>query len=877
MPGSPRFTIAAVTGLLEREDELEALSEAVRTAASGRGRVVLVGGEAGIGKSSLVEALRERLGGSVTFLVGGCEPLSVPVPLAPWRELVEAADGGDLLDVGSDDRLVLTRRVASALEARGPVVAVVEDVHWADPLTLDLLRLLARRAPQMRAAIVVTFRDDEVAGNAPLQLLLGDLARAPTVRITLRPLSGDAVRLLAATSGLDVAELERVTGGNPFLVTEVVAAADRLPASVRDAALARAGRLTLAARVVVDAAAVIGQRFDVALLEAVVPGSGESVEEALARGVLVADETRLGFRHELIREAIANSISPPRLAALHARVFAALAGRGGTPDVARLAHHAERAGLEVEACRYAALASLEAERMGALRESRLQAERALRLGGELSPGERFEVLLRYSRAANFSSTRYEEAVSGAEEALAIAERLEDRPGQARALGALAWALWSFDRMPEARDAARRAIAVLEPTSETAAVAVAESTRIRIEATAFDPEVAIAAAPHAIELATAAGLDVVRLDVEISVALAHGHRGAREALSMVSAALEAAKEAGLVVQSVRSYVNFMCLAATLRDHQLVDAIADEALDFCDEHDTPIPARVIEGWLARSLADRGRWSEASTLIARSVETWHSEIPVLRALDGLLAARRGGQDGQRLLARAWEEVPKAAEDSRHGMIRCALIEAAWLRGDSAGALEQLEAARCSPAFARYARPGGELALWAWRLGCDLQPPAGVPLAVQLELQGDWRGAVRAWREAHSPYDAALAALPGDDRAAREALAALQRLSARAAAEAFARERATRGARAVRGPRRSTVAHPAGLTRREQEVLEELATGASNPAIAGRLHLSERTVAHHVSTILAKLGVTNRLAAVERARSRGLLAQDGPVREPT
>jgi DNA-binding NarL/FixJ family response regulator len=150
-----------------------------------------------------------------------------------------------------------------------------------------------------------------------------------------------------------------------------------------------------------------------------------------------------------------------------------------------------------------------------------------------------------------------------------------------------------------------------------------------------------------------------------------------------------------------------------------------------------------------------------------------------------------------------------------------------------------------------------------------------VQLELQGDWRGAVRAWREAQSPYDAALAALPGDDRATREALATLHRLGARAAAEAFTRERATRGARAVRGPRPSTVVHPAGLTRREQEVLEELATGASNPTIAGRLHLSERTVAHHVGAILAKLGVTNRLAAVERARSRGLLVQDGPVRD--
>jgi DNA-binding NarL/FixJ family response regulator len=151
-----------------------------------------------------------------------------------------------------------------------------------------------------------------------------------------------------------------------------------------------------------------------------------------------------------------------------------------------------------------------------------------------------------------------------------------------------------------------------------------------------------------------------------------------------------------------------------------------------------------------------------------------------------------------------------------------------------------------------------------------------VKLELEGDWRKAIRAWREAEAPYEAALAALPGDDAAARQAQGTLHRLGASAAARAFGRERAAHGSRAPRGPRRSTLAHPAGLTRREQEVLEQLATGATNPAIASALHLSERTVAHHVSAILAKLGATTRMAAIEQARGRGLLPQDRTVSEP-
>lgn len=782
------------------------------------------------------------------------------------------------MDLGSDDRLVLVRRVASVLAGRAPVLAAVEDLHWADPLTLDLLRLLVRRAPQMAAVIVATFRDDEVAANPALALLLGDLARTPGVRrIRLRTLSDAAVRELSGSSGLGVAELVRATGGNPFLVAEALAAGERLPASVRDAALARAGRLSRPAREVADAAAVLGQRFDYAVLEAMVPGSAGAVEEALGRGVLVAEGTRLGFRHELIREAIEASISPPRLAELHARAASVLVNQTGAADNARLAHHAELAGLRDEACRYATLASVDAERVGAPLQARLQAERALRLGEDLAGPERYELLIRYSRAANFSSTRYEDAVWGATEALAVAERLRDPVRQARALGALAWALWSFDRMLEAKQAAERAIVMLETTSDVVGRARAQSAHIRIEAAAFDPAAAIAAGPLARELAAAAGLEEVQIDIAISVGLAHGHQGHAEAIPMLMDALRDARAAGLAIQTVRSYVNLLFVAATLRAHALLESTLGEARVFCEEIDARIPRHVIEEFLARSLLDRGRWDEALSAAAYSVRIWHAEVPIGQAMQGLIHARRGEPGAERTLELAWAEIPKVAEDSRHGTLRCALVEAAWLRGDRRTALEHLEAARGSLATRRFARWGGELALWAARHGLVPEPPDGLPEAVRLELEGDWRAAIRAWRDLEAPYESALAALPGDDAAARQAHATLHRLGASATIRAFARERAARGAPGSRGPRRSTLAHPAGLTRREQEVLEQLATGATNPAIAAALQLSERTVAHHVSAILAKLGAGTRLAAIEQARSRGLLSQDGTPSTPT
>ncbi|MEA2480085.1 MAG: hypothetical protein QOJ07_2007, partial [Thermoleophilaceae bacterium] len=249
----------------------------------------------------------------------------------------------------------------------------------------------------------------------------------------------------------------------------------------------------------------------------------------------------------------------------------------------------------------------------------------------------------------------------------------------------------------------------------------------------------------------------------------------------------------------------------------------------------------------------------------------------VDGIVRARRGEPGAQGLLDQAWSDVAQIPEGLRHAIIRAALAEEAWLRGDLRAGREHALAGRSGANSDQFARAAGDLALWAGRCGRSIDAPPDSPAPVLCELAGDWRGAIRGWEALDAPYEAAMAALAGDDGAAREAMTALHRLGASAAARAFARERAASGAGAPRGPRRSTLANAAGLTRREQQVLGHVATGATNASIAATLHLSERTVAHHVSAILAKLGAPTRTAAVDTARRSGLLAQDGPARGPT
>jgi DNA-binding CsgD family transcriptional regulator len=584
----------------------------------------------------------------------------------------------------------------------------------------------------------------------------------------------------------------------------------------------------------------------------------------------------VGFRHELIRDALESAISPPRRASLHARVLAALESGPDGADNARLAHHAELAGLTGPASRYAQLAAADAARVGALREVWLQSERALRHGAGLTVDERFELLIQAARAANFSSLRMADGAAVAERAVALADEIGDPVKQARARGALAWPLWSLDRLEEAREVAVEAVSILQDGGDPGELARAHACHLRIEAAGFDPAVVADAGPRALALASAEGLDDVRIDIEISLGLARGHLGDPAALELLRGALHAARASGLTIHAIRAYVNLGFVGAALRDHATVEATLQQAVPMFEEARAMFPLAGLRTSAAISPLDRGQWDRAAEMIAWTLTFPNEQASFARAVRAVIGLRRGEPGARAVLERSWAELASLPDCSRHGFVRAALAEAAWLAAEPGLARAQIRSALESPRAAHFVRPYGDLALWAWRLGLELEPPADAVAPVLLELGGDWRGAIQAWLALDAPYEAALAALPGDDRAARDALAKLRRLGATGAARAFARERAAVGARAPRGPRRSTLANRAGLTQREQEVLEQLASGATNPEIACTLCLSERTVAHHVSAILAKLGAANRRLAIAQARERGLLTQDGPMREP-
>jgi DNA-binding CsgD family transcriptional regulator/tetratricopeptide (TPR) repeat protein len=860
----------APVALLERDQELARLERMVSRARGGRGGLVLVTGEAGIGKTSLVRALRQRLSRAVPLIVSGCEPLSVPVPLMPVRDLMEAATA-DLAPLAGDDRPAVARSLLAALERRAPVVAVLEDLHWADPATIDIVRLLVRTIESTGVVLLATYRDDELGAHRDLSMLVGDLATNPAVRrLALARLSASAVQALAEPAGLDASRLLSVTGGNPFLVVESVAAGGRLPHSVRDATTARAARLGPHARAVLDAAAVIGQRVPLAVLRAVAPATDGAIEECLSAGALVdAGGATVAFRHELTRQAVEESISPARRARLHERVIEALEASGQAVEHARVAHHAEQAGARGIALRHATLAAREAERLGVHADAARQYERAL-AQRPANPRQRGELLVGFGRVG-WLAGRVEEAMLALREAVAIGQGLADPSLQGRAVRWLHRPLWELDRWQEARQACLDAIALLERTDHADELAHAWGELISLDACGLNPPRAVADSGKALEQADQAGLGEVRIDVELSQVLARCLQGEADGADVLADCRARAQAAGWHWQAIKCYAVACMVAAVNRAHEQIDELVPEALAFYEERQA-LPARdVVLGCVARSLLDRGRLEEAIAWTAKARRGTNLELSMAPVVAAVARLRRGEVEGDRLLAEVRAALTGVSDMYRLPMLHAALAEAAWLRGDGDALRAHVRAGLAVRGVEQVPRAAGELALWALRCGEPLPSLPRQPHPVRLELAGNWRAAVRAWRGQDAPYEAALAALPGDAAAGREAVATLHRLGARAAARAFARERAARGAPAPRGPRPSTRMNPAGLTLREREILLRMAAGATNREIARTLHLSERTVAHHVSAVLRKLQAPTRTAAAEAARGLGMLSAAG------
>jgi DNA-binding CsgD family transcriptional regulator len=859
--------------LLEREIYLDALSSGFAALAHGTGCIALVSGEAGIGKTALLQEFTAQRRQSARVYWGGCEALFTPHPLAPLHDIARQA-GGDLpgiIAAAANRDLIFHATMDHLVRGLKPTIVVFEDVHWADEATLDLIKFLGRRLQRLPVMLIISYRDDEVPVHHPLRSVIGDLPVTLLSRLSLPSLSDTAVEIMARRVGREAAELCKVTGGNPFFVTEALAVADHeVPATVRDAVLARISRLSGEARDVANLAALVPGKLDRWLLDAIVAPTACAVEECLAAGMVARDQA-IAFRHELARHAVEETLLAPMRQLLHARILSALQAHASAGmQTARLVHHADGAGDSAAVLRFAPAAADEALSLGAHRQVAAHLAKALSHAASLSGDAKAQLLDRLSYEC-YLTGQIAEAVHARESAYVLWKAAGNCYKEGDSLRWLSRLSWFMTNKTAADRYAALAVEILETLTPGRELAWAYSNLSQLHMLADEPEEALVAGSKALALACELGDSEIESHALNNVGTTKLAAQDSSGLADLERSLTLALAGGFHEHAGRAYANLATSAARNRDFERATRYYGEGIVYCEERDLYSWLRYMTASRAETLLAQGDWNaaaETAELIAQDAKV----APVARIPALVVLARVRLRRGDPGVAKALEEASQLAfssgEVQRIAPVVSARAEAAWLEGTLVDSLDEIRQGYKMTCKISDSWMQGELAFWLWRAGRLTQPTEQIAKPWALQIAGDWQGAAAAWEAINCPYERAVALTEcKNESAVRTALQIFEDLGAAPMAAITRRKLRESGVRNIpRGSHERTKQNPHQLTRRQLQVLALLAEGCRNAEIAGRLFVTEKTVDHHVSAVLEKLQVRSRGEAAAVANRLGL-----------
>ncbi|HSG79106.1 MAG TPA: AAA family ATPase [Acidimicrobiia bacterium] len=734
--------------LVERDDELRRLREALAGAVAGAGSIVVIGGEAGIGKSSLVRAIAAEAG--IDVLWGWCDDLVIPRALGPFHDMAPDLGPAFASLLAADPRPeTILRALHESLAGGPPRLVVIEDLHWADDATIDALKFLGRRIRHLAALVVVTVRD---VGAARVRTTLADAAPGSVVRLQPAPLSAAAIAALAGDT-VPAERLRRLTGGNPFFLSEVLeAGTDVVPSSVQDAVLARVDALSGPARRIAEVVSVGPVPVDLAIIGDVTPVDDAALDELESARILVGVGNAMAFRHELARRAVEASLSARDRRSINLAVLSGLETLDADP--ARLAHHALETGDPSLIVRHSRAAGAAASRSHAYGQAAGHYRRALEHEDLMDRAILLEVLSDFARSVGFQDVP--EAIAATERRLAMNREDGDVLGESDDLRWLSRLAWMEGRGSDARALAAEAIDTVSHLPPSKQLARAYARRSQLAMLSGDAEGTEEWGRKAIELADELDLPGVRVQAMVNVGTVVTRTDPDESVRILQAAIRLADEIGIPQEIARATGNLGWNRALARRYA-------EAIDALDDAERVAVEHEMEGYASYALAakawvclETGSWDEALTnvetsLTGRAVAAV-AEIPAL-TVRGTIVARRGDLErAAEIAGQAWEGAERSEEAQRIVPVANLLAEIAWLRGDPSGVATWARAAHPYLARDGNSRYGGDLARWV-RLSESFDGTALVSPPHDLEAAGRYVEAAAAWAELGCPYDEALA----------------------------------------------------------------------------------------------------------------------------
>jgi len=854
--------------LLERHSQLEELSRHLQDAGTRTGKIAFVGGEAGAGKSALVEHFAQQSGRAARVLWGHTDALQTSRVLGP---VLEVAAGLSMAGAqAGSSREQLFSRLFQQLSAPNPLTLVVlEDLHWADEATLDFVRFIGRRIQRTRCLVLATYRDDEIAPSHLLRGALGELTGRHTARIRVPRLSLAAVEQLTRGTTRDPQTVYDVTSGNPFFVRELLSAPpDTVPETVRDAVLARLMQCSPAAQDVAELVSMRPGRTELWLARALLGDMGAAADEAAERGLLRYQDAGLAFRHELGRLAVESTVARGRARELHQAILQQLVRRGS--DLSQIVHHAVNAADEGAILEYAPRAATEAAQAGAHREAAAHLATALRNSHGLSAVERAQLLEQHAVECDLTN-QVAESLDSATQALAIRREQDDIGAQARMLLLIGMQQWKSGCKVQAEQPIVEAIGLLEAQPPSPALAMAYSARSQRAMTSHQEQDALDFGQRALALAEEFDDNNVRAHALNNIGSVLLASDPVAGVAKLEESLAVALKHNLHMHAGRSYANLVSMSVDQHIAVIADRYVPEGMEYCEVHEVHDCLSYIRAYAAHFELNMGRWNKAS-LVAGGLVARHSlaiaqRLPALVVLS-LVRARRGDPGVEELLDEALRLAVPTGELQRIGRVAAACAEFAWYRDDRVRAAQHARFGLRAAVGKRDTWIVGELAYWGYRADPTLEIPADIAQPYALMIAGQWEAAADAWQSLGMPYERALALADGPEEALRESLGIIEQLGAGPLGVIVRQRLRERGVRGVpRGPRPSTRENPAGLTSREIQVLTLLVRGHTNTELANRLHVSTRTVDHHVSSILEKLEVRSRTEAVAAAFGLGIV----------